>query len=225
MQGNVDESWPEPYQIGDAGKFIQLSGRWPANFLLDSETAKRLDEMSGELHGGGNKHAMKQNRGGSFGGGRMGSEYIYDNGGGASSFFFTYQADQLDEADPVKYCAKASRAERNAGCFELPRVEYKMQRPIDGNLATSPLANRNPHPTVKPIALTRYLATLLLPPAEYAPRRLLVPFAGVGSEMIGARLAGWEEVTGIELNEEYIEIGKARLAHWLKQNAQIKMSL
>jgi len=70
------------------------------------------------------------------------------------------------------------------------------------------------HPTHKPIKLTQHLATLLLPPKEYAPRRILVPFAGVGSEMIGAMLAGWEEVVGIELSQEYMEIAEARIAYW-----------
>ena len=82
---------------------------------------------------------------------------------------------------------------------------------------------RNSHPTIKPIALTRWLATLLLPPKEYAPRRLLVPFAGVGSEMIGAMQAGWEEIVGIELSEEYCEIGRARLAYWRVQGQQVRM--
>lgn len=68
--------------------------------------------------------------------------------------------------------------------------------------------------TVKPIALTRWLATLLLPPPEYAPRRILVPFAGVMSEAIGAMLAGWEEIVAIELDESYCEIGRARLRFW-----------
>jgi len=73
---------------------------------------------------------------------------------------------------------------------------------------------RNHHPTVKPIALARYLATLLLPPAEYAPRRILIPFSGSGSEMIGAMQAGWEEVIGIEADPEYAQIAQARLAYW-----------
>ena len=90
------------------------------------------------------------------------------------------------------YCAKASTRERNTGC--------------DG---------RNIHPTVKPLDLCRYLATLILPPADrpQGPRRLLVPFSGSGSEMVGAILAGWDDVTGIEREAEYVEIAKARLSH------------
>ncbi len=70
------------------------------------------------------------------------------------------------------------------------------------------------HPTVKPVDLCRWLATLLLPPPLDRPRRILVPFSGSGSEMIGCLLAGWDEVIGVELSEEYAEIARARLTHW-----------
>jgi len=73
---------------------------------------------------------------------------------------------------------------------------------------------RSSHPTHKPIALAKYLATLLLPPADYAPRRILIPFSGSGSEMAGAMQAGWEEVIGIEADAEYVKIAEARLAYW-----------
>ena len=73
---------------------------------------------------------------------------------------------------------------------------------------------------VKPLALTRYLATLILPPERDTPRRLLVPFCGTASEMIGALQAGWDEVVGIELDPEYVAIAEARLAYWTGQGLQ-----
>ena len=101
-------------------------------------------------------------------------------------------ADAYDSADGVRgysdsggasrffYCAKASRAER------------------DGNT----------HPTVKPLALTEYLARLILPPR---PGVLLIPFAGSGSEVLGALRAGWPSVVGIEREAEYVAIAESRL--------------
>ena len=80
------------------------------------------------------------------------------------------------------YCAKASRSERGEG---------------------------NTHPTVKPLKLCEYLARLILPPNPGA--RLLVPFAGSGSEMIGARRAGWKHITGIEREKPYVKIAERRL--------------
>jgi DNA modification methylase len=71
---------------------------------------------------------------------------------------------------------------------------------------------RNEHPTVKPIQLIEQLATLIKPPI--ADSRLFVPFAGSGSEMIGAYLAGWKHITGIEMTDEYIPIARARLQWW-----------
>lgn len=73
---------------------------------------------------------------------------------------------------------------------------------------------RNLHPCLKPLRLTRYLATVLLPPAAYAPRRILIPFCGSGSEYLGALLAGWEEVIGVEMMPEYCRIAQARIAYW-----------
>jgi hypothetical protein len=42
-----------------------------------------------------------------------------------------------------------------------------------------------------------------------------MPFAGTGSEAIGALLAGWEHVTMIEQGGEHCEIGEARCRFWV----------
>jgi len=81
------------------------------------------------------------------------------------------------------YCAKASRNERGEG---------------------------NAHPTVKPLALCEYLARLILPPDSGFPRALLNPFAGSGSEAIGADRAGWDLVVSVEISPEYAEIARRR---------------
>ena len=120
----------------------------------------------------------------------------YADSGSAARFFACCEPDG-DEPNRYYYCAKSSRRERDMG---LP----------DGK--------RSIHPTHKPISLTRYLATLVLPPDAYLDEAaLLVPFCGVGSEMIGALLAGWRNVVGIELDAEgagYCGMGRARLAWW-----------
>lgn len=92
------------------------------------------------------------------------------------------------------YVAKAATSERNAG--------------LDG---------KNNHPTVKPINLNKWLAGLLLPPASVGERCLLVPFSGSGSEMIGACLAGWDSVTGVEMDSDYVKIAEKRLEHWKEE--------
>ena len=119
------------------------------------------------------------------------------------------------------YTAKASKSERNAG---LEGFEERIQRTMndyseDGENRNSNKPKANYHPTVKPLSLTKYLANLIKPPTG---GRLLVPFSGSGSEMIGALQAGWEYVEGVELTEEYIPIAKARIEYWLKEINKIK---
>lgn len=144
---------------------------------------------------------------------------------GTAARFFKQVSTRLDEADPFIYQAKASRGEREAGLQDFEKKHPFSDGGFQG--ASIPIRGGNPpkprqnhHPTVKPLDLTTYLATLLLPPDEYAPRRILIPFAGVASEMIGAWRAGWEEIVGIELEEEYCEIGRARLKHWRRVGVQ-----
>lgn len=184
----------------------KTSGRWPANFILmDSEAASHLDRQSGNVSGGAYSPPKARRRNNGLGLGttdeRFGMSNAPDNygdSGGASRFFFNV-SEQLDEADPIYYGKKASKPEKNAG-----------------------LDDENVHPTVKPINLSTYLAKLLLPPDEYAPRRILVPFSGVGSEMIGCALAGWEQIVGIEFDKEngYVDIAKKRIDYWCRNGRQ-----
>lgn len=64
------------------------------------------------------------------------------------------------------------------------------------------------HPTQKPTRVTEWLARLLLVPGG----RLVVPYAGVGSEVVGAQAAGWADVVGIESSAEYVTDALKRTA-------------
>jgi hypothetical protein len=207
-------------------------GRWPSNFYLgDDEAAAALDRQSGITSNGAFPRSTR--RGGlvGFGTPEERPQRTELDSGGASRFFFRVQ-EQLDDADPVRYQAKASRSERDAGLDGMPLVRLNGdgggvmeinnpdRKAKAGRGESGPPMAHNVHPTVKPLALTKYLATLLLPPVEYAPRRLFVPFAGVASECIGAMQAGWEEVVGVELTEEYIPIAKARVEYWSRKPFQ-----
>ena len=145
----------------------------------------------------------------------------------------TKQANQESDSDQAKttrflYTAKASKRERNAGLegFEEKQKVFNGQsdtssteiKDVEKRFTTQPVANH--HPTVKPLSLTKYLATLIKPPTG---GRLLVPFSGSGSEMIGALQAGWEYVEGVELTEEYIPIAEARIKYWVKQPRQERL--
>lgn len=164
-----------------------------------------------------------------------GARRTIEGTGTAARFFYQadYMYERLELADAIAYVAKASRAEREAGLdprytaimrllddsdddevFDETTVDDGRAVPIDNPYQRGETARRNTHPTIKPISLTRYLATLLLPPAQYGPRRLLIPFSGAGSEIIGADLAGWEDVTGVELEADHVAIANARRAYW-----------
>lgn len=78
---------------------------------------------------------------------------------------------------------------------------------------------KNTHRTVKPISGAKYLARLFKPPSN-KKNLLLVPFCGTGSEIIGAMLAGWENIVGIEINTHYAAIAQARVSFWLDKIAK-----
>lgn len=74
-------------------------------------------------------------------------------------------------------------------------------------------AEDNPHPTRKPLELCTYLARLILVDGG----RLLVPYAGSGSEVIGAMRAGWCRVVGIEREDRWLEVARRRVSIELQE--------
>jgi hypothetical protein len=210
-------------------------GRWPANLILSHHPecnghchelcpVKRLGEQSGES----NSVQGTQRGNANFRGGERADidrDPGFGDSGTAARYFYNadWMAERLEDSDPLIYQAKASTAEREAGLenFESVTVDDGREKPIDNAYLRGETSRKNPHPTIKPIALARHLATLLLPPAEYGPRRLFVPFAGVASEMIGAMLAGWETIEGIELTADHIPVAEARLSYWQARKGEL----
>lgn len=120
---------------------------------------------------------------------------------------------EFDGASRFFYTAKAPKYERNEGLEFFTPHQCGIGALRDsgrGKIAT------NVHPTVKPVSLNKWLAAMLLPAESVKRRRLLVPFSGSGSEMIGALRAGWDKVIGVEMNKDYCRIAKSRLKYWKK---------
>jgi len=122
---------------------------------------------------------------------------------------------QVEEVSPSRffYTAKASRGEKDKGLenFYWERVDAGFERVDKATYETldeSARAKGCIHPTVKPLKLTTYLAKLILPATE---GRLLVPFSGSGSEILGGMKAGWNQIHGIELDKNYNSIAQARI--------------
>lgn len=188
---------------------------------------RRLNDQAG-VRASGQGPVVRQQDGGYNRGWRQGMQAsIHGDSGYVSRFFFTAVEAAVSEADALRYDEKADQEERERGLLgvlpcvsaDKPNVRHDGD-PLwsethvilqDGKEITVN-CRRNPHPTVKPVDLVRWLARLLIPPAEYAPRRILIPFAGVGSEVIAAKQAEWEEAVGIELHERYAAIARIRLA-------------
>ena len=111
------------------------------------------------------------------------------------------------------YCAKASKADRDEGldAFEEARCGHMEDDGYDirmGNGVPRDTRRRNIHPTVKPVALMRYLVRLITPPNGLC----LDPFLGSGSTGKAAMLEGFRFV-GIEREAEYFAIAEARIRH------------
>lgn len=194
-------------------------GRWPANIIFDQEAAAVLDEMSGELTSG-KPNGATRNASGPFLAHANGVDLTgYGDTGGASRFFKVLPA--------FIYEAKAATSERNEGLDGMTKSQkynkdgqWNSHSVFNGESGSDEWRAKNPahpqaniHPTVKPLSLCEYLARLIVPPKEYRTEaRLLVPFSGSGSEMIGALMAGWRNVVGIEIEREYVEIAAGRIA-------------
>ena len=174
------------------------AGRWPANLIHDgSEEVLARFPVTGPskaaARGGSNPNPMD------WGNGRSDGDIVKghdDNGGSAARFF---------------YCAKASKADRDAGLdgFEVRKIETmnKYSAPSEGRTADKNGGFRaNIHPTVKPTDLMRYLCRLVTPPGG----TVLDPFMGSGSTGKAAMLEGFRFI-GCELSAEYMEIARARI--------------
>lgn len=123
------------------------------------------------------------------------------------------------------YCPKVSRAERHIG-FEAPEPEpfnnpedMKKHPLWDPSIGTNShrfmkkirehnkIANN--HPTVKPVALMRYLIKLVTPQGG----KVLDPFTGSGSTGMAAVELDYD-FTGCELDPDYVNIAETRITAW-----------
>ena len=173
-------------------------GRFPANFIHDG--SDEVVDMFPDTKSQGHWSKTKTTGFGKFGNGK--SEYQgvgkKDKGQGSASRFF--------------YCAKASKSERNAGLdgFEEKNVSHDGRNVfIENPYQRHENIQKNHHPTVKPVALMKYLCRLITPKNGV----VLDPFMGSGTTGIACKLEGFNFV-GIEIDKEYFEIAEARIKNY-----------
>ena len=145
---------------------------------------------------------------------------FYADSGGASRFF---------------YCAKASRAERNAGCEGMVngpeahnlssnacsrcglrvKANGSGQKCECGDLRETVKLSKggNDHPTVKPLKLMEYLVKLS------GGQTILDPFMGSGTTLVAAKRLGRKAI-GIEIDEHSCEIAAKRCRQPMQMEAQ-----
>jgi hypothetical protein len=124
--------------------------------------------------------------------------------------------------DILNYFPKVSQKERVLGTENLAIKHYNTLEggDFEGKNSKGQTTTTNSHPTLKSIDLVARLSKLMLQNYEM---QVLVPFSGVCSEVLGLVKAGFnpDNITGIEISKEYVEIGLARLNYWLpKFNVQ-----
>jgi len=184
----------------EPSRYLPPSGRWPANVLLDEDAAAALDAQSGTLTSNSGepftRNTDKFRATYSAFAGRDAEAGYYGDSGGASRFYYT---------------AKASRSEREEGLGGAARRPGGAHRHGQGSIGSKDGRDRqvaNHHPTVKPVALMRWLVRLVTPPNGL----VLDPFCGSGTTGIACHYED-RRFIGIEVSEEYAAIARARIAH------------
>jgi len=210
---------------GASGKYTtepNAKGRWPSHIAFSHADrcvedscvpecpVAMLDEQSGVTKDGVavNRNRLPGTMTSWLGtrASQTGDDVGYGGEGGASRFFFV---------------AKPYRDEKNAGLDHIPTMTRAQQTERKEGSAGSQHAragagsragSANTHPTVKPIALMRWLVRLITPPGGV----VLDPFAGSGTTGIAALDEGMSFV-GCELGEDprYVEILVGRIRNAL----------
>ena len=169
-------------------------GRWPSNIMHDgSEQVQEIFPTTTST-----EVSRQRTHKGIWSAGELAeTEQLmpaYGDQGNASRYF---------------YCAKTSKDERNFGLHGRKSGQYSSDgraKEIENAYQRNKSVSANTHPTVKPVELMRYLVRLVTPKGGL----VLDPFMGSGSTGMGAREEDFRFV-GIEKEEEYYEIAKARI--------------
>jgi len=191
-------------------------GRFPANLLVQDDVLNDGVERKSTV---GNKSNRSSNE---WEGGPLrpiqGIQGFADTG--SYSRYFDLDAwaanlpDRVRKTLPFLIVPKASKREKNEGLDGFPTKTLKhlsggdyAGNPNRDDVYKNGTPTKNGHPTVKPLQLMAYLITLGSRPGD----TVLDPFAGSFTTGCAAKLLGRNFIC-IEREEEYFEIGKARLA-------------
>jgi len=193
--GSMDNSWKNSSDLSGANPANPL-GRWPANFIHDG--SQEVLDLFPDAKGGSwvNTDGARHFNNNGKKTGHIASGRSDASTGSAARFF---------------YCSKSNKKDRNEGLEEFePKPSRCMENP-DSRDRPIPVKS-NPHPTVKPTDLMRYLCRLVTQPGG----TVLDPFMGSGTTGKAAMLEGFRFI-GCEMDEEYYKIAEARVVHAYKE--------
>jgi len=129
------------------------------------------------------------------------SSWMYDKGG----------VEKIKKAiDPLAHIEKPFQVETQ---FDIHKRQDGVKNAMIKQAENTTKNVGNNHPTVKPVALMRYLIQLVTP----ADGSVLDPFTGSGSTGMAACELGHRFV-GCELDPNYVSIANQRIKGWLQQN-------
>lgn len=173
-------------------------------------------------------------------------EWLGDKGGCSRILHkCDYGKIELNGGDLIYFNSKANKHEKNAGldefeekqsgftnasgrglnvrCLECGLIPYRKGAESYCKCENSEyeyikIMNKNNHPCSKPLKLVWRILNLFKLPIE--DQTVFIPFSGSGSEYVGSLGAGFKEenITACEINEEYVEISKARVKYWKEYN-------
>jgi len=180
----------------DYSQEINNSGRFPSNLIHDG--SDEVIEMFPQTNSGSLLKHHKRTGGKSPIGtfeirNRTGESEFLGDFGSAARFY---------------YCAKASKEDRNAGLCGVDKqiTDDGRNKSIDNAFLRGETLRRNPHPTVKPTELMRYLCRLVTPTGGTIGDF----FMGSGSTGRGAVLEGFNFIGG-DKDPENIPLAEMRI--------------
>jgi site-specific DNA-methyltransferase (adenine-specific) len=197
-------------------------GRYPAQTFVDEQVAQALDLQSG----------ISKSGNGAIGGGEGGiwskgnTKQVsdgYDDIGGCSKILHKIKYEQFDH-DLFIYEPKVNENERNNGLNNFEDKQYShdgRDKHIENPYQRNDSVAKNNHPTLKPIDLNAKVLKLFKTPND---QKICFPFAGSGSEIIGGLKAGFQNWIACEINEDYVNIAKARIKHYT-ENEYVEIPL
>ena len=189
--GNGKRNLAFGYSGANEGNITPDSGRWPANVIHDGsdEVIALFPESNGQLAASRSDGEDKTN-------------LVYGN----PKVMMPRDDGDNKSAARFFYAAKVSAKERNEGLEHLPDHDWQGDGAAVPERENRPFnPSKNHHPTVKPIALMRYLCRLITPPGG----TVLDPWMGSGSTGKAATLEGFDFI-GMEQDAGYFAIAQAR---------------